>query len=49
VWNWQRWRGGTSGIAAPAATTNHAAVSLTETVLSLGGGERFYLYDKRSS
>jgi hypothetical protein len=29
--------------------TNHAAVALTEAVLSLGGGERFYLYDKRSS
>jgi hypothetical protein len=29
--------------------TNHAAVALTEAVLSLGGGERFYLYDTRSS
>jgi hypothetical protein len=29
--------------------TNHAAVALTEAVLSLGGGERLYLYDKRSS
>jgi hypothetical protein len=28
--------------------TDHAAVALTEAVLSLGGGERFYLYDKRS-
>jgi hypothetical protein len=25
--------------------TNHAAVALTEAVLSLGGGERFYLHD----
>jgi hypothetical protein len=29
--------------------TNRAAVALTEAVLSLGGGERCYLYDKRSS
>jgi hypothetical protein len=29
--------------------TDHAAVALAEAVLSLGGGERFYLYDKRSS
>ena len=29
--------------------TNRAAVALTESVLSLGGGERLYLYDKRSS
>jgi hypothetical protein len=29
--------------------TDHAAVALTEAVLSLGGGERFYLYDRRSS
>ena len=29
--------------------TNHAAVALTKAVLSLGGGERFYLYDERSS
>ena len=29
--------------------TNHAAVALTESVLSLGGGERVYLYDRRSS
>jgi hypothetical protein len=28
--------------------TDHAATALTEAVLSLGGGERFYLYDKRS-
>jgi hypothetical protein len=29
--------------------TNHAAVALTEAVLNLGGGERLYLYDRRSS
>jgi len=29
--------------------TDHAAVALTEAVLSLGGGERQYLYDRRSS
>jgi hypothetical protein len=29
--------------------TNHATVALTEAVLSLGGGERLHLYDKRSS
>ncbi len=29
--------------------TNHAAVALTEAVLNLGGGERVYLYDRRSS
>ena len=27
--------------------TDHAAVALTEAVLSLGGGERFYLYEER--
>jgi hypothetical protein len=29
--------------------TDHAAVALTEAVLSLGGGERQYLYDRHSS
>ena len=29
--------------------TDHAAVAVTEAVLSLGGGERFYLHDRRHS
>jgi hypothetical protein len=43
AWNWQRW----DGIQRRGVDryTDHAAVALTEAVMRLGGGDRFFLWD----